>query len=85
MISQVFDTFGPVARPLYAVRYRTPEEIDRERAQVNARIYFVPSYQRTKLVHVDELKKMKFTDASNVYDEEIGSEVVLHCKRIHYV
>lgn len=66
----MFETFGPVSRPFYSVRFNTAEEIDRERAKVGSRVFYVPSY-KSALVQVEELKKMKYTDASNAFDEEV--------------
>ena len=40
-------------------------------------VSYVPAYERTQLVPVEELRKKKYTDASKVYDEEIGDEVSL--------
>lgn len=67
----MFETFGPVSRPFYSVRFNTAEEIDRERAKVGSRVFYVPSYNKSALVQVEELKKMKYTDASNAFDEEV--------------
>ncbi|KAI9482509.1 Gar1/Naf1 RNA binding region-domain-containing protein [Zychaea mexicana] len=75
-MGEVFETFGPVSRPYYSVRYNTADEIDKERAVVGASVSYVPTYERTRMLPVDELRKQKFTDASNVYDEEIADEEV---------
>ncbi|KAI8147278.1 Gar1/Naf1 RNA binding region-domain-containing protein [Fennellomyces sp. T-0311] len=74
LMGEVFETFGPVVRPYYSVRFNSTDEIDKEKAVLGAEISFVPSYERTQLVSVEELKKRKYTDASNVYDEEIRDE-----------
>ncbi|KAL0083640.1 Gar1/Naf1 RNA binding region-domain-containing protein [Phycomyces blakesleeanus] len=75
LMGEVFETFGPVQRPFYSVRYNKAEEIDKERAVVGARVFFVPSYERTNVIQVEALKKIKGTDASNIYDEEAGEDV----------
>ncbi|KAI8093812.1 Gar1/Naf1 RNA binding region-domain-containing protein [Halteromyces radiatus] len=74
MLGEVFETFGPVERPFYSVRFNDADEIDRSHAIDGAAIYYVPSYERTQLVQVEKLKLIKGTDASNRYDEEVGAE-----------
>ncbi|OBZ86130.1 H/ACA ribonucleoprotein complex non-core subunit NAF1 [Choanephora cucurbitarum] len=74
VLGEVFETFGPVVRPYYSVRFNTAQEIDREWAVVGAPVFYVPSYQKTHLVEVETLKRMKGSDASNMYDEEVGEE-----------
>ncbi|KAI8355061.1 Gar1/Naf1 RNA binding region-domain-containing protein [Choanephora cucurbitarum] len=74
VLGEVFETFGPVVRPYYSVRFNTAQEIDRQLAVVGAPVFYVPSYQKTHLVEVETLKRMKGSDASNMYDEEVGEE-----------
>ncbi|KAI9260770.1 Gar1/Naf1 RNA binding region-domain-containing protein [Phascolomyces articulosus] len=74
-MGEVFETFGPVSRPYYSVRFNSPDEIDKGKATVGAQVSYVPMYERTKLVPVEELRKKTYTDASNAYDEEISDEV----------
>jgi rRNA processing protein Gar1 len=75
VLGQVFETFGPVELPFYSVRFNTVDEIDIERTVKGAPIGYVPAYERTQLVQVEQLKLMKGTDASNQYDEEAGVDV----------
>ncbi|KAF7721627.1 hypothetical protein EC973_004348 [Apophysomyces ossiformis] len=70
IMGEVFETFGPIVRPFYSVRYNSSDEIDAKRAVIGAKVYYVPSYQKTQIVEVEKLKMMKGTDASNIYDEE---------------
>ena len=51
------------------------EDIDLEKAIVGTKVFYVPMYERTKLVPVEELRKKKYTDASNAFDEEISEGV----------
>ncbi|KAL7328435.1 hypothetical protein PS15p_206705 [Mucor circinelloides] len=74
VMGEVFETFGPVARPYYSVRFNDAKEINQEFAKVGQDVYFVPSYQKTQIVETEKLRKMKGTDASNVYDEEVGED-----------
>ncbi|KAI7853501.1 Gar1/Naf1 RNA binding region-domain-containing protein [Circinella umbellata] len=71
-MGEVFETFGPVSRPYYSVRFNKVEDIDLEKAIVGTKVFYVPMYERTKLVPVEELRKKKYTDASNAFDEEIS-------------
>lgn len=74
VIGEVFETFGPVARPFYSVRFNDAKEINQELAKVGTTVYYVPSYRKTQIVETEALKKIKGTDASNVYDEEVDEE-----------
>ncbi|KAI9316421.1 Gar1/Naf1 RNA binding region-domain-containing protein [Dichotomocladium elegans] len=72
IMGEVFETFGPVSKPFYSVLFNSAEEIDASKAVVGSEVFFVPDYERTKVVPTEELRKMKYTDASNMYDEEIS-------------
>ncbi|KAI8388091.1 Gar1/Naf1 RNA binding region-domain-containing protein [Radiomyces spectabilis] len=72
IMGEVFETFGPVDRPFYSVRFNTPEEMDAEFSKTGNRVLYVPSYHGTKWVETEKLKQIKGTDASNRYDEEIS-------------
>lgn len=74
VMGEVFETFGPVARPYYSVRFNDATEINKEFAKVGTSVYYVPSYQKTQIVETESLRKIKGTDASNVYDEEVAEE-----------
>ena len=70
---KVFETFGPVTRPLYAVRYNDASEIDQQRAVVGAKVYYVTNH--SKFVLTNALKGIKGSDASNRWDEEVDENV----------
>ncbi|KAI8347349.1 Gar1/Naf1 RNA binding region-domain-containing protein [Blakeslea trispora] len=74
VMGEVFETFGPIVRPYYSVRYNTAQEIDLALAVVGAPVFYVPSYNKTHLVEVESLKRIKGSDASNMYDEEVDEE-----------
>lgn len=74
IMGEVFETFGPVARPYYSVRFNDSKEINTEFGKIGAAVYYVPSYQKTQIVETEALRKIKGTDASNVYDEEVGED-----------
>lgn len=70
---QIFETFGPVARPLYSVRFNDASEIDTERTKQGSKVYNVPELSTFLLTRV--LKMQKGSDASNLYDEEVDEKV----------
>lgn len=74
ILGEVFETFGPVARPYYSVRFNDAKEINTEYGKIGAPVYYVPSYQKTQIVETETLRKMKGTDASNIFDEEVGED-----------
>ncbi|KAI8328784.1 Gar1/Naf1 RNA binding region-domain-containing protein [Chlamydoabsidia padenii] len=75
ILGEVFETFGPVDRPFYSVRFNTVDEIP-QNAVKGAKVSYVPGYERTRLVQVEKLKLIKGTDASNRYDEEAGDDEI---------
>lgn len=75
IMGAVFETFGPVSRPFYTVRFKSSNDIDEEVCQVKSPIFYVPDYPETRFVPTEKLKKIKGTDASNMYDEELPEEV----------
>jgi hypothetical protein len=75
IMGEVFETFGPIARPFYTVRFNDETELIKELTVVGAPVFYVPSYQKTQIVPTEALKKIQYTDASNVYDEEIDEDV----------
>lgn len=77
VMGEVFETFGPVARPYYSVRFNDNNDI---RCKVGDPVFYVPSYEKTKIVETEKLKQIKYTDASNVFDEEASEDV--SCRRL---
>lgn len=73
VLGLVYETFGSIKQPMYSVRFRTAEAIDREQVQVKKPVYFLPAsstYVLTKLI------RTKGSDASNVWDEEVADDEV---------
>lgn len=77
MLGEIFETFGPIARPFYSVRFNTKAEMPN--APIGTKVFWVPSYAKSQTVQVEVLKLIKGSDASNEYDEEIDENVSL-CK-----
>ncbi|CAO3613603.1 unnamed protein product [Cunninghamella echinulata] len=69
MLGEIFETFGPIARPFYSVRFNTKAEMPN--TSIGTKVFWVPSYAKSQTVQVEVLKLIKGSDASNEYDEEI--------------
>ena len=62
-LGRVFDTFGPVKSPFYTMQLS--EKIDPATLVIGATVFFVPfNKDLSKYVFVEQLKKMKGSDAS---------------------
>ncbi len=70
ILGRVFETFGPVIKPMYSVRFNSADEIDRSRAVKDCPIFCSPDL--AKYVFTQALKAHKGTDASNQFDEEVN-------------
>jgi H/ACA ribonucleoprotein complex non-core subunit NAF1 len=75
-LGQVFDTFGTVTEPHYAVRFASSGHIKDKGVELNMEIFFSPQNDRdiTRFAFVDQLKKIKGTDASGEHDNEQPSD-----------
>jgi rRNA processing protein Gar1 len=73
ILGRVFETFGPVAKPMYSVRFNSPADIDREKCKPGIQIFFIPNL--AKFVFTQQIRAIKGSDASNMFDEEIGDDV----------
>ena len=71
-IGAIFDTFGTVIEPHYTVRFTNSEQIKDKNIHLGMETFFSPQTDRviTKFAFVDELKKIKGTDASWENDNE---------------
>lgn len=65
-IGSIFDVFGPVMEPNYAIRFNSDAEIASRGISLNMPVYFVPRSNApiTEYVFVSQLRKMKGSDAS---------------------
>ncbi|CAG2107862.1 unnamed protein product [Medioppia subpectinata] len=77
-LGQVFDVFGPVVEPRYAVRFDTNEEITARHISVGTPVYFATEHQKpvTSFVFAEQLRQMKGSDASWKDNNEPPDEVV---------
>ncbi|KAJ3415629.1 H/ACA ribonucleoprotein complex non-core subunit naf1 [Chytridiales sp. JEL 0842] len=74
ILGRIFETFGPVVKPMYSVRFNSAAEIDQEKVKSGVKIYYVPDL--AKFVFTQQLKAFKGSDASNLYDEEVGEDEI---------
>ncbi|KAI8349031.1 Gar1/Naf1 RNA binding region-domain-containing protein [Mortierella sp. GBAus27b] len=68
VLGEIFETFGPVTRPFYSIRFNTAAEIPTA-CVVGCTIYSVPEH--SSFVFTEPLKSLKGSDASNKFDEEV--------------
>ncbi|KAG0724073.1 H/ACA ribonucleoprotein complex non-core subunit NAF1 [Chionoecetes opilio] len=69
----VFDVFGPVAQPLYVVRFNSAEHVAESGALPGEEVFFAPaSDQHTHYVLLDELLRCRGSDASGLQGNELG-------------
>jgi len=73
----VFETFGPVQRPFYSIRFNKESDISDKNVQVGDKVFYAPEMMEySNYVFVAELKKLKGSDASWEHDEEPPAEVI---------
>lgn len=70
-IGRVFDVIGPVTRPYYCVRFNSEEHIRSKNLTKGQQIFFAPKTEHTTFVFLEQLMKMKISDASWCNDEEL--------------
>eukprot|EP00794_Sanderia_malayensis_P011939 gene11939-13175_t len=68
---KVFDVFGPVPSPFYAIRIRKDDTMESLGLSVGEKIFYAPNYLNvTNYVFLEQLKRMKGSDASWTHDQE---------------
>ncbi|KAK0721592.1 Gar1/Naf1 RNA binding region-domain-containing protein [Lasiosphaeria miniovina] len=72
VIGALADVIGSVANPHYLVMFGTTDEIKELGLEPGTPIFF--SQEHAIFVMTEMIRKMKFTDASNIHDEEIAPE-----------
>ncbi|CAF2673717.1 unnamed protein product [Rotaria sp. Silwood2] len=70
-IGLIFETFGPVEKPYYSIRYNDINSIHQRQIEVNQEVFYAPKETTyTKYVFVQELRALKGSDASWEDDNE---------------
>ncbi|UZJ57065.1 hypothetical protein CBS101457_006385 [Exobasidium rhododendri] len=73
VLGVVYETFGSVLSPLYALRYPSASHINQHLIKVGKEVGYVPSHSTYVLTRA--LRALgKGSDASNLWDEEIGDD-----------
>ncbi|GAB1725105.1 hypothetical protein NU195Hw_g6826t1 [Hortaea werneckii] len=72
VIGAVSDTIGKVQEPMYSVSFTNAKEIEDLGLQFGAKVFYVDEHSQTTFTQ--PLRNMKFTDASNIHDEEVGED-----------
>ncbi|RZC33763.1 H/ACA ribonucleoprotein complex non-core subunit NAF1 [Asbolus verrucosus] len=70
----VFDVLGQVTSPIYAIRFNSVDDIKNLQVQVGTQVYSAPTSKHTQYVFLQQLLKMKGSDASWVGDTECPVE-----------
>lgn len=72
VIGVVSDLLGPTQEPIYLVGFANSKELEEARIQHGSKVYYVDEHSIK--VFTAPLQAMKGTDASNIYDEEVGED-----------
>eukprot|EP00088_Acartia_fossae_P006163 TRINITY_DN12828_c0_g1_i1.p1 TRINITY_DN12828_c0_g1~~TRINITY_DN12828_c0_g1_i1.p1 ORF type:complete len:465 (+),score=70.54 TRINITY_DN12828_c0_g1_i1:31-1395(+) len=70
VLGRVFDVIGPVARPYYCVRFNSRDHIKEKSICAGMDVFYAPKSEYTTFVFLDQLMKLKISDASWKDDEE---------------
>lgn len=70
-LGQIFDVFGPVQQPFYVVRFNSAEHVRGYKIDPGDLVYFAPSTEHTNFIVIDELMKLKGSDASGLTGNEL--------------
>jgi len=69
-LGRVSDVFGPVIQPFYAVRFNSAEHAASKGVCVGSSVFCAPRTEHSAFVFLDQLRRMKGSDASWLNDEE---------------
>lgn len=72
LFAQIFETFGSVSSPFYSIRFPASSPPSPEVFTVGRKLFYAPSL--AAYIFTRELRALKGSDASNLYDEEIGAQ-----------
>ncbi|XP_032234934.2 uncharacterized protein LOC5509974 [Nematostella vectensis] len=76
-IGRIFETFGPVQKPFYSIRFNSEEHLTNKGVAAGLKVFYVPDDKDcTKFVFVAHLEKIKGSDASWKHDQEPPEELV---------
>lgn len=75
-LGKVFDVFGPVNKPFYAVRFNNPDHIKTFNVLIKEPVFCAPETEHSSFVLVSQLLKMKGSDASWKHNNEPPPELL---------
>ena len=75
-LGKVFDVIGPVTSPFYCVRFNSNDHIKSSEVKKELKVYCAPRTEHTSFVFVEQLRKIKGSDASWKDDIEPQNEHV---------
>ena len=75
-LGKVFDVIGPVTSPFYCVRFNSNDHIKSSEVEKELKVYCAPRTEHTSFVFVEQLRKIKGSDASWKDDIEPQNEHV---------
>ena len=73
-LGKVFDVIGPVTSPFYCLRFNSSQHIKDNNVKVDLDVYYAPRTEHTSFVFVEQLRRMKGSDASWKDDVEPQKE-----------
>ncbi|KIO08566.1 hypothetical protein M404DRAFT_14570 [Pisolithus tinctorius Marx 270] len=68
VLGYIYETFGPTSQPLYQIKFNQKYPMDTEKIRISREVFHVP--RKSKYVFVEQLKRIRGSDASNIHDEE---------------
>ncbi|GAA5962825.1 hypothetical protein JCM3765_001535 [Sporobolomyces pararoseus] len=71
VIGSIFETFGSVQQPFYSLRFPSNSPPDPTVFALQKPVFYAPSH--AQFVFTRDLRSLKGSDASNVWDEEVGA------------
>ncbi|GAA5935091.1 H/ACA ribonucleoprotein complex subunit GAR1/NAF1 [Sporobolomyces koalae] len=71
VIGTIFETFGSVQQPFYSLRFPASSPPDPAVFKLQRPVFYAPSH--AQFVFTRDLRSLKGSDASNVWDEEVGA------------
>lgn len=74
----VCDVFGPIKSPYYSIKFNSVDHLKEAGVDKEMAVFFVPQTERTltKFAFVEEIRKIKGTDASWEDDKELPEEMM---------
>lgn len=71
-LGYLFEIFGPLAHPLYRIKYNSEEELKKFKDVQGMKVFYV--VPKSNFVYTDSIKLLKGSDASNCNDEEVAED-----------